>query len=136
MLLFFGFIINLAKLTRQKRTFLMGIIYFFSDAHLGGHSEKQEKRKDFFLGFLLNIGIIVVAGYIYWIIDYINLYNDNNMMKTIEIIVVGILIVIVEFILIKRYLKKRRYLAIGMITGIIIPLLIIGTCSPFLFNSQ
>ena len=98
------------------------------------YKEKKDKRNDFILGVLINVGVAFGAACIYAIIYMAQIGQATNLVKTIAITVAVILTAVVDYILIKRYLKKRRYLAIGMITGIIVPLLILGTCSPFLFN--
>lgn len=52
-------------------------------------------------------------------------------------VVVALAIVILVFLeikIIKMYLKQRRYIAIGLIVGIVFPLLVVGACSPLIFS--
>lgn len=99
------------------------------------YQNKEDKTSDFVIGFFINVGIIVAAFCLYWVFYAIGLDTGlSNISKGIAISIVLILLAIIEFLLIKKHLKARRYIAIGMIVAFIVPLLVFGACSPFLFS--
>jgi hypothetical protein len=92
----------------------------------------EYNRSDFIKGFFLNVGIAIAVIIIYFFFFGFGL-NKSIVLEIIAVSIVIITVGIIEFILIRRYLKERRYVAIGMIVALIIPLLVIGACSPILF---
>lgn len=97
------------------------------------YQNKEDKTADFIKGFFINVGIGAVAFCLYWIFYAIGL-GSSNISKGIAISIVIILLAIIEFLLIKKHLKTRRYIAIGMIVAIVVPLLVVGACSPLFFS--
>lgn len=100
------------------------------------YQDKRQKRNDFWLGFLINFVVAVFAFSLATIIFFI--YYDlsqpakpnADLISGIGLSIAIILVAIPEFYFIRKHLKKRRYIAIGMISSLVIPLLIIGACTP------
>jgi len=88
-------------------------------------------------GFLLNA--IIGAGhfFLYFLIVMPSdpFFNDYTARAILAFFMVA-LIVIIEYFLIRWMFTKRRYVAIGMLIGLIIPLLTTGWCSLFLTASE
>jgi len=96
------------------------------------YQQRGDKIRDFILGFILNFLIALGAMFGLGMIFATGL-GVNTVMKILIIAGATILLTIVEVRIIKQYLKQRRYVAIGLIVGIVFPLLVIGTCSPLIF---
>lgn len=96
------------------------------------YNTKEKKVKDFFKGFFLNICIAIAHFLVYWLFFYvINILrlSASEGAKVSITVLLGILIILIEYLLIKHFFKKRRYIAIGMLAGLILPLLVTGFCS-------
>jgi type IV secretory pathway VirB6-like protein len=101
------------------------------------YTNTNQKVKDFFKGFFLNIGIGAVHFGLYcllfWIISALRIADSMAVTLVISILLV-ILIVVVEFILIRHFFRTKRYVAIGMLSSLLLPLLVTGYCS-VVFNA-
>lgn len=106
------------------------------------YQDKKKKRKDFLLGFLVSFGLAIIGFLLAWLIKDLGMNDEwsspegpfsSLLMKIVGLVILVLLVGIPEYILIKKYLKERRYIAIGMISGIIIPLLVVGACTPLAF---
>jgi len=98
--------------------------------------ENQEPNKeypgskviDFFLGFVLNIVIAIVATALYSSLgNIINPFMQN--LLVISAIILSQVILFLEF---KK--MNRTYIIVGMLSAIIIPLLLVGSCFLILTN--
>jgi len=100
--------------------------------HLDYYQTTTIKVIDFFIGFFLNIFIAAIHYGSYWlmylILDELNL-DRNDILIAIIPVLLAILLIVIEYKLTKNFFKKRRYLAIGMLSALILPLLVTGFCS-------
>ena len=100
------------------------------------YRDKKQKQNDFLKGLLINfiVGVIVVA--IYWaVFGILELAGAGGKTagRIISWITIGVLVVLViiyEFRHIRKHMKTRRYIAIGMLVALVLPLLAFGACSP------
>ncbi|PTN09596.1 hypothetical protein [Mangrovibacterium marinum] len=97
------------------------------------YQQKGNKVKDFILGFILNFAIAMAAGFGLGILLFGAGLIDSLMLTILVLTVSIVLLTIVEVKVIKSFLKERRYIGIGLIVGIVFPLLVVGTCSPIIF---
>jgi hypothetical protein len=101
------------------------------------YKTKRQKQSDFFTGFFTNMLVALIAGVIcgiFWgLISLIEAKTVTYVLDGIAIALVVAALAIYEIRTIKKHLKERRYIAIGMISALILPLLVVGTCSPFIF---
>jgi len=82
-----------------------------------------KKVGDFGKGFFLNIGIGIVASLL---VSYLSIITSISIIGTI----ISILFFVMDVFLIIRFFKEnRRYIAIGMLSSLIIPLLLFGACT-------
>lgn len=86
-----------------------------------------KKVGDFFVGFLGNLMLGVIFFYVFsFLMQYFyNLFP----------ILLGIVIVI-EILPLMYFFKTRRYIAIGMLSAIALPLLVFGFCTIMLFSGK
>ena len=95
------------------------------------YAEPSKKTTDFIIGFFLNIVIGGLHFSLYWLAYVIvNFFNSSRAITTILLIVI---ICSVEWIVIRHFFKSRRYIAIGMLASLLLPLLVTGFCS-IVFN--
>ena len=101
------------------------------------YQDKKQKQNDFWKGFLTNLIVGLIAAGLYFVLWGLTFLFDA---KTVKHVIRGIAIAIIVTVLaiyeirtIRRHLKERRYIAIGMIAALLIPLLAVGTCSPLIF---
>lgn len=102
------------------------------------YQNKKQKRNDLLKGILINLitGIAISILYLFdtWALSAIKPENIAKTVGIIAIVIMAVAAFIFEFILIRKYFKGRRYIAIGMIVALVLPLLAFGACSPFLMN--
>ncbi len=103
------------------------------------YQNKTQKRKDLLNGVLHNliVGVIVASLYFFILIFLGDPMESNTFGKVFRIAIVGLGVIgvfIYEFIVIRKHLKGRRYIAIGMIIAIVLPLLAFGACSPWIIG--
>ena len=102
------------------------------------YQNKKLKRNDFLKGVLINLIVSVIVASLYFIVMALLSSIDGDLgNKIIAGMVMAVLILAVliyEIISISKHLKGRRYIAIGMIVAIVLPLLAFGACSPFLID--
>ncbi len=94
--------------------------------------ETRQKITDFLIGFFLNIGIAVVYFILYTIIFWMIMVLKIKYAPIITVIIplsLVILMILLEFFLIRHFFRTRRYTAIGMLSSLLLPLLITGFCS-------
>ncbi|RKD90446.1 hypothetical protein BC643_0786 [Mangrovibacterium diazotrophicum] len=97
------------------------------------YQQKGRKVIDFLLGFIMNFGIALAVMFGLGILFVAGLAT----VKLTHILIISITIIgltLLEISIIRKYLKQRRYIAIGLIVGIVFPLLVVGTCSPLIFS--
>jgi len=97
------------------------------------YQQRGKRVKDFLLGFILNFGVALAVGIGFGILFTAGLLEVRFM----HYVIVALVVVVLTFLevrIIKSYLKQRRYIAIGLIVGIVFPLLVVGTCSPLIFS--
>lgn len=103
------------------------------------YENKRQKRADFIEGLLINLVVGVIAGILYlggWTLtDMLDNTTTRLILRIILIAVIVTLVALYEVQKIRKYLRNRRYIAIGMIVGLILPLLVVGTCSPMMFTA-
>ena len=91
------------------------------------YKNSGEKVVDFFLGIFLNIFI----GIVYFSLSLLT-YGVANAIhhSSLQIITIILIIVLVciEWAILRRFFKGRRYIAIGMLACILVPLLLFGLC--------
>lgn len=97
------------------------------------YQNKGDKTKDFITGFALNFAIAMAAALTYWVLFLLGLAN-TQFTRIVGVSLILIAVVWLEVFLIRKHLKGRRYIAIGLIAAIVFPLLVVGTCSPLLFS--
>lgn len=101
------------------------------------YQNNRQKRADFITGLIINLVVGVIAGVIYLgsylLLTGLDVTIRRIIMGVITAVIVS-LVAIYEVWKIRKHLKQRRYIAIGMIVGLIIPLLAVGTCSPLVFD--
>ena len=90
---------------------------------------KNNDKKDFTLGCTINV-VIGIAMLFILIFITMQAKSIANILFTIAVV----LFIVSEIILIVKIFKKYRYIAIGLICGLVVPLLIIGSCAS-LFNA-
>lgn len=90
--------------------------------------DNDKKIKDYYKGFLgvfavfsLTAFIIQFRGLFYF---YSPLVEDSSLLFIISLLELIVLIVIIVI----AFKKNRRYIGIGMISALLIPLLIVGAC--------
>ena len=102
------------------------------------YKTKRQKQSDFFTGFLTNMLVALIAGAIclafLGLISLIDARTVKYVLGGVALALVVAALAIYEIRTIKKHLKERRYIAIGMISALILPLLVVGTCSPFIFT--
>ena len=101
------------------------------------YNTPNKKVADFSKGFFFNILIGIVVTAINVFIGVSNMSGTGPISITNKIIGVVVLValILLEVILLKKYFKERRYLAIGLLSSLILPLLVAGACSiSFLFQ--
>ena len=85
----------------------------------------HNKFVDAIIGIFINLFICALAFNIYLVL--------NGLDSKFALVTTIILFVVFDFFVIRKLLKARKFIAIGMIIAIFIPLLIvlliIGTCS-------
>ena len=95
------------------------------------------KAKEFLIGFFSNIFIGIFHFGLYWLFAFLLELMDLNKNK-VALLITSILLVIMiaslEFFLIRYFFKTKRYIAIGMLSSLLLPLLVTGYCS-FVFNA-
>ncbi len=97
------------------------------------YQQKGSKTRDFIIGFFINIGIAAATFASYFMFYALGMTNSKG--TTIAVISMGILFMfLLQFYLIRKYLRERRYIAIGLISAIVFPLLVVGTCSPLFYS--
>ncbi len=93
------------------------------------YTNTNQKVKDFFKGFFLNIGI----GAIILVINFFTGAAIFESSPTLTTRIVGIIVPLVfiplEIFLLRRFFKEKRYIAIGMLSSLLLPLLLTGFCS-------
>jgi ACR3 family arsenite efflux pump ArsB len=99
------------------------------------YKDQKQKRNDLLKGILHNFIVGIVAGFIYFgILIFTATFDSQNVIRLVTIILASILfisLVYYEFKEIRKHLKGRRYIAIGMIVALVLPLLAFGACSQF-----
>jgi len=102
------------------------------------YQDKHQKLVDFLKGLLINLiaGVAVCAIYLLFMFLLLNFESDtvNRILAGIVVAALVLGVFIFEFNLIRKHLKGKRYIAIGMIVALVLPLLAFGTCSTFLFD--
>ena len=102
------------------------------------YQDKAKKRKDLLNGVLHNLVVgVVVAGLYFFILLFAESLESDTFRRVfgIAIVVLGVIgLFIYEFIVIRKHLKGRRYIAIGMIIALVLPLLAFGACSPWIIG--
>jgi hypothetical protein len=105
------------------------------------YQDKKQKRNDLLLGILISFCLAIAGIFLGWLVLAFGLGGDFSrefaegpfntpLMRAIAFVIIFLLIGIPEFLLIRKHLKKRRYIAIGMISAIILPFLVVGVCTP------
>ena len=86
------------------------------------------KFAEFSIGCL---GNFIVLSLILFFIKYLNELNSDltNYINTIAVV-----IILSELIVIYKLSKNKKYIAIGMVAFILLPILIFGTCSLIFFH--
>ncbi len=102
------------------------------------YTSTNQKIGDFATGFFLNILIIIVFIQFYsvigvFLVDFIPNNSFSNIISNIIGIILIILIFITEFFIIKYYFKTKRYVAIGILSSLLLPLLLTGFCTIIFF---
>jgi len=99
-------------------------------------NQTQSKWLQIIGGFFLNAAIGV--GHFFLYIPLVALVEDSGLPEELALGILALfmaaLIISVEFFLIRWMLKKKRYVGIGMLAGLVVPLLTTGFCSLFLAN--
>jgi hypothetical protein len=96
------------------------------------YDTQKKKTLDFFKGFFLNAGIAFVHFWVYLMCAYILTslkLADSRPVVISVILLLGILIIFVEYFIIRHFFGTRRYIGIGMLASLILPLLVTGFCS-------
>lgn len=91
------------------------------------------KTNDFIKGFFLNIGIGAGHFALYWFFYIIiEPFKNDSPRWIITILLIG-MIIFVEWFTIKHFFRTKRYIAIGMLASLLLPLLVTVFCS-IVFN--
>jgi cytochrome c biogenesis protein CcdA len=106
------------------------------------YQDKKQKRIDFVKGILTNLVVGFLTGVVYlgitvFMFFLTNLIELEIVVRIVGVALVAILAVIVfiyEYREIRKHLKDRRYIAIGMIVALVLPLLALGACTPILIE--
>lgn len=92
------------------------------------YKDDSEKTTDFVkglgLGFLILLAMIVISTISLLLLDE---YAASEV-APVSVIILALGQIIGVILIINRFFKTRRYIAIGMLSLLIIPLLILGTC--------
>ena len=91
------------------------------------YKDSLGKVVDFFLGIFLNICIGIVYFCLSLLSYGISSIVNNSSLQIITIILI-IVLVCVEWGFFRYFFKGRRYIAIGMLACILVPLLLFGLC--------
>lgn len=94
----------------------------------------KNKTSDIFKGVFINIAIALGAFISYWLIALISNMNLGRNGAALSVLLIVVVLIYVEYYYIRKYLKEKKYVAIGMIIAIVFPLLVIGTCSPIFMD--
>lgn len=94
----------------------------------------RKKVGHFLLGVLINLIVTVVFYASYWAVFYLIAPVADNAVGAARMLLIGgilipIVFILTESVLIRKYLRSKRYIGIGLITSLIIPLLTTGFCS-------
>jgi hypothetical protein len=90
------------------------------------YAEKSRKIIDFLIGFF---GTLILGGLLAWLISFIFRGVYLPMLYLILLILLGIVIYIF-------FKLNRRYIGIGAISAILIPLLAMGACTAILLGGN
>ena len=90
--------------------------------------EENNKKTDFAFGCLINMIILGV------IVFFLKLFTSDNLNPSIFGPILFLLVLITETYLLIKFYKVKKYIAIGMVVFIIIPLLVFGSCSVLLIS--
>ena len=99
------------------------------------YKEPRKKTIDFIIGFFLNI--VIGAGHfsLYFLLYGVaNSFSGNGMSMVVTVLLIA-LITSVEWFTIRHFFKNRKYIAIGMLASLLLPLLVTGFCS-VMFNQS
>ena len=91
------------------------------------YQNKKQKRNDLLRGILHNFIVGIVVGFIYFgFLIFSATFENQNVVRIVTITLASILflgLLYYEFKVIRKHLKGRRYIAIGMIVALVLPLL-------------
>ena len=93
-----------------------------------------QKIKDFFKGFFLNIGLGVIILIINFSTGLAAFENSPTLMVRVVGFMVPLIFIPLETLLLIKFFKNKIYIAIGMLSSLLLPLLLTGFCS-FMFLS-
>ena len=93
------------------------------------YNTTKKKVWDFIRGFFLNIIIGIIATIINFITGASIFERDPTIISRIIGVIVPLIFIVLEIILLKKYFKEKRFIAIGMLSSLILPLLLVGFCS-------
>ncbi len=97
------------------------------------YQQTGKKVIDFILGFIINFAIAMALGFGLGILLFGAGLVNSMAVKILVLTVSIIVLTIIEIIVIRKFLKERRYIGIGLMVGIVFPLLVVGFCSPIFF---
>ena len=101
------------------------------------YKRSSQKVWDFIKGFIGNCLVAILYFGIYWLVAlFLESYHTEkpSYLWSSLSIVLPVLLIIFEVWLIKNFLKFRRYIGIGMLSSLMLPLLVSGACSLVFFN--
>jgi hypothetical protein len=104
----------------------------FSKVEKDYYDTTSKKVVDFSKGFFLNIVIGVVVTVINFYTGAAIFDSSPTIITRLIGIAVPLTVIPLEIFLIRHFFKQKRFIAIGMLSSLILPLLVTGTCS-FMF---
>jgi len=95
------------------------------------YSDSGGKVKDFFIGLGILYGIYLafnivsqsILELIYFVIPYSSSFFGIN-----QFFIYAIIPLVIAILIERKYFKERRYVRIGMISAVVIPIIIFGAC--------
>jgi hypothetical protein len=99
------------------------------------YNTANKKVIDFFKGFFLNIGIGAILLVVNFATGMINFGGSVTLLTRIMGIIVPLIFISLEIFLIKKFFMGKRYIAIGMLSSLLLPLLLAGFCSVMFLRS-
>lgn len=103
------------------------------DSNQDYYTEKGRKISDFFIGFfgIIIAGIVITSFFSLFLSFGTGYYNTDllGFSTPILLLILGVVATVLSFA------KGRRYIGIGIISSVLVPLLIFGACLLVIFGS-